>query len=321
MTLVLGAVGQRHAVLVADRRVTRSGIVLDDEYNKVTVLFCEDAKFAVAFTGMARIGQTPTHDWIASTLARIAEDQPKSADLLVALAASLSTAVAEQAGDDTRLALMLVGFVYWDSTPSGRIYEITNFATGGKGTNVFQTFSFSATGTAVAHAIGDTTHLHQATLPNLCSLVTCELTRSDLVRYAVFQTRRTARTAGARSTIGETCNAITLLAPVNTLVTSTYHTTKHSQAAYGANVVIAQGPLQTGEVVSGPGVVSGKELRKKDPCWCGSGLAYSKCHLRKFGASNLYHPAWRLPLSSFVKLQRELVWPSGNVFTVSSSYV
>ena len=321
MTLVLGAVGPRHAVLVADRRVTRDGLLLDDEYNKVTVLFCEDAKFGVAFTGMARIGQTPTHEWIASTLARLTEDQPKSADLLVALSAALSTAVAEHSGEDKRLALMLVGFVYWESTPSGRIYEITNFAAGGKGATNFETFSFSVGETAVAHAIGDTSHLHQSTLPTFCSLVTGQLTRSDLVRYAVFQLRRTAKTAGARSTIGESCNAITLTAPVNTVVTSTYHTTKHSPAAYGANVVIAQGLLSTGEMVSGPGVVSGKEIQKKDSCWCGSGVAYSKCHLRKFGATNLFHPAWRMPLASFIKLQRELTWPSGNVFCVSSSYV
>lgn len=63
MTLVLGLINHRQAILVSDRRYTVNGQVLDagdDERNKASVLFCQDARVAVGFTGLAKAGDFDT---------------------------------------------------------------------------------------------------------------------------------------------------------------------------------------------------------------------------------------------------------------------
>ena len=68
MTLLIALGNDRYSILVADRRITIGGKVEEDEFNKITILFCDDARLAIAFTGLARVGDFRTNDWIRNEL-------------------------------------------------------------------------------------------------------------------------------------------------------------------------------------------------------------------------------------------------------------
>ena len=70
MTQLLGMANLDWAIIVADRKVTWStGETLDDPATKLIYLQCFDARMAVAYTGLARIGSDPTGDWLTMRLA------------------------------------------------------------------------------------------------------------------------------------------------------------------------------------------------------------------------------------------------------------
>ena len=85
MTLIVAMANDSIAVLVADRRITQGQIVLDDEFNKVTVLVCKDARLSAAFTGLATYNDFNTSEWIANTLHQICEQTPEIHSIIVAL--------------------------------------------------------------------------------------------------------------------------------------------------------------------------------------------------------------------------------------------
>jgi hypothetical protein len=68
VTLVLSLMSDRYVVQVSDRRLTWSdGRTAEDRENK-TVFLCNFAAFG--YTGLARLGTAPTHEWIAEMLNR-----------------------------------------------------------------------------------------------------------------------------------------------------------------------------------------------------------------------------------------------------------
>jgi hypothetical protein len=71
MTQIIGVVTQQYALMASDRRLTigegpKRGELVDDDTCKLVNL-CNVC--AIAYTGLARIEGSPTHEWIAKTLA------------------------------------------------------------------------------------------------------------------------------------------------------------------------------------------------------------------------------------------------------------
>ena len=71
MTLLLAMVNDSYSIVLGDRRLVCNGTVCEDESNKVCVLFCDDARVAIAYTGVARHGSFQTKDWLRDTLFEI----------------------------------------------------------------------------------------------------------------------------------------------------------------------------------------------------------------------------------------------------------
>lgn len=72
MTQIIAALTPDYVLVASDRRLTlangpRRGEVLDDDTCKL-VLLC--GVWGIAYTGFARLQGTPTHEWIALTLAK-----------------------------------------------------------------------------------------------------------------------------------------------------------------------------------------------------------------------------------------------------------
>jgi hypothetical protein len=71
MTLILALLNRDQAVLASDRRVTHDGRLVDandDEYDKTAIVTFEDARLAVAFTGLAKQDASLTNEWLLRAL-------------------------------------------------------------------------------------------------------------------------------------------------------------------------------------------------------------------------------------------------------------
>ena len=73
MTLLVSILNTEFAILLADRRLTSGGNLVDDHYNKLTVLCCHNARVAIAFTGLAQAGTFDTSEWMMSYLNKVGD--------------------------------------------------------------------------------------------------------------------------------------------------------------------------------------------------------------------------------------------------------
>lgn len=95
MTLIINAVGEDFAVQVSDRRLTLpSGALHNDSANKAICVLCQDAKFAMSYTGLARIRNKRTDEWLTDELADMSAGSLTYSELICALKERLDTALA-----------------------------------------------------------------------------------------------------------------------------------------------------------------------------------------------------------------------------------
>jgi hypothetical protein len=138
MTLLLALSNERLSLLVADRRVTNNGLVKDEEFNKVVVLFCDDARVALAFTGLASCPGFNTQIWLREALYEIGLARHTIHEILQELENRATLAfstppISKLSTADRRLAILVTGFVYRDGPPSNIVYSLSNFDTPGTG--------------------------------------------------------------------------------------------------------------------------------------------------------------------------------------------
>lgn len=320
MTLIVAMANDSVAVLVADRRVTQGQIVLDDEFNKVTVLVCKDARLSLAFTGLATYNNFNTSEWIANTLHEICEKTAEIHSILVALEARAGETFSALAAENRRLTIVLCGFVYLGGAPEPRIYIMSNFEHGAYSPGVFSTRSVGALHQTLVETAGQSSSLPAPTVETLHRLLVATPPAAALVRYTVRHLQNAAKHAKALNRIGERCTGAIVQSAIDTSITTTYHTPRNANRAYGPNIVIAQSMTSLGSEIMAGSILAGPDIRKQDICWCGSGKQFKHCHMRKYGGVYMRHPAWKRPLVPFFRVQREDAWPSGRVFTVQGGY-
>lgn len=308
------------AVLVADRRVTQGRTVLDDEFNKVTVLVCKDARLSVAFTGLATYNDFNTSEWIANTLHEICERTPEIHSILLALEARAGATFFALAAEDRRLTIVLCGFVYPGGPPEPRIYVVSNFEHGAHSPGVFTTRSAGAPGQTLVEIAGQSSPLPASTVQTLRNLLGASTPSVVLLRFTVRHLQNAAKHAKALNRIGERCTAALIRSAIDTSITTTYHTPRNANRAYGPNVVIAQHITSLGSEIMADSILAGPDIRKQDLCWCGSGEQFKHCHMRKYGGVYMRLPEWKRPLVASVRVVREEAWPSGRVFIVQGGY-
>ena len=320
MTLLLALANERHAALVADRRVTVDGKLADDEYNKLCILFCNDAKLAVGFTGLATLQAFDTATWLAETLSEIANVHADIAPLLAELQVRASSRFSSLVASDSRLSILFVGFVYWSERPEPRAYVLSNFDGPASDPPTFSLRTISVHDSVIVEPAGTISGLPITALASLRALMQKALPPQALIRFAVGHLQRAARDSRSSNRIGEQLNTAVLLAQPDTAVISTYHSAKYTHRAYGANVVVAGAPISLGIEIFGTSVLAGPEIRKHDPCWCGSGSAFKHCHMKKYGSVYARHAAFKKPLPWFVRCGVESPRATGKVFCVASSF-
>jgi hypothetical protein len=321
LTLLLALANERHAVMVADRRVTSSGRLVDNEHNKLCVLFCDDAKMAVAFTGLATFRAFDTSTWIANTLSEIGARSGDLASMLGAFSMSAQTTFEPlSAATSIETTFLFCGFVYTNVGPQSRVYVLSIAPTSGTSLRRSELRTYADEGCKVV-AAGMTSTLPQSLDSDLRRLLQSpKISRQSTLHFAVRHMQNAARSERSLKLIGQQFNAAVLEAAVDTVVTSTYHSASPTRFAYGSNVVITNGLVSLGTRVAAGDILSGPEIRKKDACWCGSGEQFRNCHLKKFGAVYLRLPRFKRPLSMVTRLEFPTARPSGKVCMVASGF-
>jgi SEC-C motif len=323
VTLLVAMIRKDVAILLADRRLSRAGQILDDEYNKICVFFCKDGKIAIAFTGVATVGTFSTANWIAETLADATTENTTISDAIETLRARLGPKMQSLGIADSRLTLLCVGYRYWSEHPEPCLYEISNVGQNGAvNSDAMLCVLSPGPGTqSVVELAGAVNAVPTVTLKRLkCLFANAHLKPQDILRFSVQHLQNASRSSATLNSIGEQCNSAILSRAIDTVVTSTYHSAYRTSRAYAANVVIA-GSSFTGIQMVSSQVLAGPEIREKDACWCGSGVRFGKCHMKKFGATYAQVSSFKSPLPLSTRMVRQEAWPSGRVFCVSSSFV
>ena len=316
MTLLLALANQKTAVLVADRRITSSSQVVDDEHNKLCVLFCDDAKATIAYTGVATYGAFDTSTWIATTLSEIGATVGDLASIVSELRVRIGKDFASLAAIGLpHTTFLICGFLYSDSSVESRIYVLRTPDTPGDSVEL-QIYADSSHKVISA---GVTNALPKKLEENLKGLLdSAQLNGQSLLRYALKHMRNAAQDSRSAGLVGEQFNAALMSSEVDTPVISTYHSATISHSAYTANVVVTRGMVSLGSELHAGQILAGPEIRPKDPCWCGSGDQFRDCHRKKFGAVYARLPQFRQPLSMVVQVQEDVPRRSGRLFMVTS---
>lgn len=110
MTLIMTAMTKLDVVQASDRRLTRNGNLYDDSANKAVCVACSDARFAMAYTGIAEIQGTRTDEWLVDFLASEGAGGMKLASICEALRSRATTDLSNVPPKHRRITFALGGF-------------------------------------------------------------------------------------------------------------------------------------------------------------------------------------------------------------------
>ena len=321
MTLLIGLANKDLAVLAADRRVTSNGELVDDEFTKLCVLFCDDARMAIAFTGLATIGEFNTANWLVEALSDIGRTHRGLSDILSQLRHRADETFSKFPAAHRRLCLMFVGFLHSGSAPQAAVYLLKNFQEWSGGTSEFILSNPSASQSPIVEVAGATAGFSASARSTLAQVVRSRTTGPNVVRAAIGAVQRASRHERSRGLVGLQCNTAVLSSQPDSRVVATYHSAHVTGRAYGANVVIAGDSCAKGIMMETAQALAGPEIRKKDPCWCGSGKIFKNCHLKTFGSIYVNLPGWKCPsMTGIFMVVLNEARPSGHIFCVANAF-
>ncbi len=300
MTLIIGAVNRRHAVLVSDRRLSFDGQILEDESNKAATLVCRDARLAIAFTGLARFGSFSTRQWLLEALSEAAEPDCKVGPMLDRLAKLATTTFARFSIPSRFLTVFCAGYIYDDAGPRGLMALVSNFESWERPpfTKLATEFTVSwirekrpsEETIAVVRAVGMESVVRDEDFDAIHTLLKNDKPARAAVGKAVEVIRAAADRPASRNTIGRQCTSIVLPSDPGSEVLSEYHSAVRSYVRHGVSHVEARGGPHGIFMIDGhesgfsvndaPQVVAGPKLGRNQPCWCGSGEKFKRCHGR-----------------------------------------
>ncbi|TXI50879.1 MAG: SEC-C domain-containing protein [Lysobacter sp.] len=320
MTLLVALANSRQAVLVADRRITSAGKVVDDEFNKLCVFCCDDARGAFAFTGIATAGNFSTSEWLWQTLNAAGADHEELIAVLAFLTERADRDINTLPVADRRLSVLFCGYLYHAELPEPACYLMSNFEFEAAGTGKFQVSRLDHGTGQFVHAAGTSTGFERRHRERLEALLSKPLSAPALVRASVLKLQESAGNPDGFGVIGSQCSSAALLAERDTTITTTYHSNFESLVAYGPHVVINRGLIVCSSEIFSCTALAGPEIRKTDPCWCESGMTFGECHLQKFGSYYVRFGTLRTPMYAVAGMEFDPPRRSGRIFWVASGY-
>jgi len=303
MTLILGLMNRAHTVLVSDRRLTCDGVLVEEESNKAATLICRDARVAIAFTGLARQGDFRTNRWLLEALSSSA-----GPDFLVEpiIARFRERAIRDLASvtvrnpADKRLSIVMAGYVYEEAVPRCYCWLISNFEKFGSPPhrepgNTFEVSSYreQRPGDQDCYAlfIAGTDVVSDDAVASMRTLLKEQRPAGALVGKAIEVLHASADSPKSGGRIGKQCTSIVLPSDPSKAAEVKYHTVTATYTLHGVSHVEARGSefgiyiiddpeIEYRNASGAPGLLAIPKVGRNQPCPCGSGKKYKRCHGR-----------------------------------------
>jgi hypothetical protein len=303
MTLILGLINRAHTVLVSDRRLTCDGVLVEEESNKAATLVCRDARVAFAFTGLARQGGFRTDRWLLEALSSSASPdflmEPIIARFCERATRDLASVTVRNPADK-RLSIAMAGYVYDQAVPRCYYWLISNFEKLGSPPqrepgNSFEVSSYceprSGDQDCYTLFIAGTDVVSDDAVASMWMLLKEERPASALVGKAIEVLRATADSPKSRDRIGKQCTSIVLPSDPSKAAEVEYHTATATHTVHGVShiearggefgvYVIADPEIESRNASGAPGLLAIPKVGRNQPCPCGSGKKYKRCHGR-----------------------------------------
>jgi hypothetical protein len=309
MTLIVVAGNSANTVMVSDRRLSEAGALVDDESNKAAVLFCADARLAVSFTGLAADyrargmrgiappGRLRTEQWLLEALHEAATPDRAIRSIVQSFAHAASERWARIPGrirvEDRGVAFLFAGYRYGSGGASPYWCLVSNFVDGGRSAKPDFAVDEGLDSSAYMFGAGAHRALVKSEMRNLGSLVESRRPANAIVGKAVEIIQQAADSPIASGTVGKQCTSIVVPAQPDAPVEQAYHTAVTTNTIHGVNQVdvregrgisvmnpsITQDPRSPSEPV--PPAFAVPKVGRNQPCPCGSGKKYKRCHGRR----------------------------------------
>jgi len=306
MTLILTLGNSEQVIQLSDRRLSTNGRLVDDESNKAGILNCANARFAYGFTGLARYGSFDTSKWLLSALYECGPPDFWAKEIAERLCERATHDFIRLRSsrriprNDTRLSVMFSGFLLDHEPPLLAYAIITNyqdFVSLTDNTEVWDTFRCTFWNehqpvrfeSSLVQRIGAWPAMSNDDEASLRKLLVERRPPKAIIGKAVELIREMADRVSAQRVIGKQISTVTLPRDINFPAETGYYSNEftHSVAIPDMVTTIDE---QHRTVTGGISIraVNPKTARpmkvpivpKKQPCPCGSGIKYKKCHGR-----------------------------------------
>lgn len=298
MTLIIVAGNRDFCAQFSDRRLTAPGKqVVDEEYNKVTLLRAANARFIVGFSGLARFGTWNTADWLMDTLYECGGDSCDIKTIIDNFRDRASEQFAQMPAlrhalpTDRRLSVIFSGYLYQHEPPRLGTAIVSNFQDfSGGNDNLVASPEFTATFEIERKGVENATIIQRIGAWNRFGNAQVEEVRSWLEKRmdrASFRARMVQLIrdlADNEQIIGKQINSVILPRDLCGVAETHYHTMRASEKYYLPNLLemtSAQHRFQVkGAVISGDigSPIAIPLVGKNRPCPCHSGKPYRLCH-------------------------------------------
>jgi hypothetical protein len=300
MTLIISAGNSEQFVQVSDRRLTRNGVLQDDESNKAIVLNCANARLALGFTGLAKAGDFETREWLLST---ISECGPPdfTAQAVLERVREKATQVFQNLPVlknlpkiNKRLSIMFSGYLYHHNPPLGGVAILTNFQHIDSDKNSIEAWDHfkcfyrekPRPNDVLLHAIGTIPPIDPQDISRLEDLLKSGRAAEAIIGKLINIFNKLSDSPSSQGLIGKQLTSIILPIERNISAESAYHSKIVKYDTYmpdqiyiekHRHLTISDVSLeQVFEERKAP--ISGPKLKPNQPCWCSSGIKYKYCH-------------------------------------------
>jgi hypothetical protein len=299
MTLILGLANQQQVILISDRRLSDNGKVVEDESNKAATFNLQDARLALAFTGLARAGTFQTRRWLLAALLDSANPDYQMEPTIKRFCTHATQDFAKIVVPrklDKRLTVVLAGYCYNEMPPRCYYWLISNFE--GFDNDVTEPLDefrtrwwrnrrpseepYSLIFTAGVH-----TPVSQPHTESLRTLLQEHKSASALVGKGIEILRTIAKSPLSKKLVGQQCTSIVLPSSPDASGSLEYHSGNLRTKLFAPSIIEARGRnaacvIDSPEVEirhsSGrPLVLAVPKVGPNQPCPCGSGKKYKKC--------------------------------------------
>jgi hypothetical protein len=280
-------------VLVADRRLTQDGKLVDDESNKAIVVLPTGARLAFAYTGLATAGTFSTQWWLLDELFESLKPDgvlhlERFTDAADKRVRSLRLPPAH-----TTLTIVFAGYVADVKHAYPALGWVTNAGgMAGWPSQVHRVGDFEWSWTkhekpndyANSYCIGAgmVSAIPQRRIDELAEMAKRDKPAAAWVGRAVESIREAADSTSGRGLIGKQCSSIVLSADPHVGAVTDYHTAMVAKKAYMPGMVTPTAVFGGGEIETTDGQYAAlPKVGRNQPCPCGSGKKYKRCHARR----------------------------------------